>query len=312
MKKLPLKDTSYQILLQDFTDWLDVLGFSESIQRNTSSHVREFLHWLEKKEIINIQLITIEHINRYYNYLKRRKNQTKDGALGVASLNKHQHALRKFKEYLNKHGNKTFKVHLDVEKELDVNEIEILTKEEVKGLFHSVHQPEIPIHFIKRDLALLVMLYSCGLRRSEVVKLDRKDVLYLEKRITIRNTKTGRDRYVPINNYNLQILQEYILDFRYQFAETITTEAVFVNYRGNRLQGKSISNRLESMLKRTNNQELIAKGITPHKLRHSIATHLLQSGVEIEKIAQFLGHGSLESTQIYTHIVRKIERNGIS
>ena len=180
MKKLPLKDTSYQILLQGFTDWLDVLGFSESIQRNTSSHVREFLHRLETKEINSIQLITIEHINEYYEYLKKRKNQTKDGALGVASLNKHQHALRKFKEYLNRHGNKTFKVYLNVEKELKVNEIEILTQAEVKELFQSVNQPNIPMHFIKRDVALLVMLYSCGLRRSEVVKLDRKDVRYLE------------------------------------------------------------------------------------------------------------------------------------
>lgn len=312
MKKLPLKDISYQILLQDFTDWLDVLGFSESIQRNTSSHVKEFLHWMEKKEVTSIELITIEHINDYYKYLKRRKNQTKDGALGVASLNKHQHALRKFKDYLNKHGNKTFKVHLNVEKELEITEIEILTQAEVKELFQSVNQPVIPIHFIKRDLALLVMLYSCGLRRSEAVKLDRKDVLYLEKLIAVRNTKTGRDRYVPINNYNLQLLQEYILDYRHQFAEAIATEAVFVNYRGNRLQGRSISHRLQSMLERTNNQELIVKGITPHKLRHSIATHLLQSGVQIEKIAQFLGHSSLESTQIYTHIVKKIERNGIS
>ena len=66
------------------------------------------------------------------------------------------------------------------------------------------------------------------------------------------------------------------------------------------------------MLERTNNKELIAKGITPHKLRHSIATHLLMAGVKIEKIVQFLGHSSLESTQVYTHIIKKLERNGIS
>ena len=108
---------------------------------------------------------------------------------------------------------------------------------------------------------------------------------------------------MPINKYNLKIIEQYIYDYRPLFKNHKQTEYLLINYRGTQLMGESLCHRLKAIAINTNNCALITKGITPHILRHSIATHLLEKGANIETISQFLGHSSLESTQIYTHIL---------
>jgi integrase/recombinase XerD len=101
----------------------------------------------------------------------------------------------------------------------------------------------------------------------------------------------------------LEIINQYIYDFRPQFYHHKNTESLLINFRGEPLQGQSLCNRLTAIVKCTDNQQLTTKNLTPHILRHSIATHLLEKGANIETISQFLGHTSLESTQIYTHLL---------
>ena len=150
---------------------------------------------------------------------------------------------------------------------------------------------------------MLVCLYSCGLRRNEAVHLDLGDVLMGRNRILARWTKNGHQRHVPLNDHNMEILEEYIYDARPLFYRADRTEALFVNYRGQRMGGQSFKLRLRAIIRATGNPELMQRGITPHKMRHSIATHLLENGAAIETVSRFLGHGSLESTQVYTHLV---------
>lgn len=108
---------------------------------------------------------------------------------------------------------------------------------------------------------------------------------------------------MPINKHSSRILEEYIYDYRTEFKNHKETEALFLNYRGTRLQGMSFANRLRAIIKATDNKDLQQRNITLHSLRHSIATHLLEQGADIEHISKFLGHNSLESTQIYTHFL---------
>lgn len=141
------------------------------------------------------------------------------------------------------------------------------------------------------------------LTRTEAVSLLLKDILFDKERIHVRKGKNYKERYVPINEFNLRILEEYIYDYRPLFYNYKQTEYLLINYRGKQLQGQSLSNRLTAIVEATNNQQLTTKNLTPHILRHSIATHLLEKGANIETISQFLGHTSLESTQIYTHLL---------
>ena len=303
MKHLILKNPSYQEILNSYTKWLDILGYAESTVYTLPNHLREFLHYLEQKNIHKINHIQAQHVLDYYQYLKQRPNKRRGGYLSNSNLNKHQQALLKFREYLKKHNHKGIVIYLQKEKQDMRDSQQILTQNEVKQLFKATDYSNKKEAIRKRDKVILVLLYSCGLRRNEVVNLTIKDILFDKKMILVRKGKNYKERYVPINKYNLDIIEDYIYNYRTLFYNYKASESLLINKNGKPLLGISLCNRLREITQATNNQELITKHPTPHILRHSIATHLLEQGAEIEAISQFLGHSSLESTQIYTHIL---------
>lgn len=307
MKKLKLKSTTFTTLIDSYKDWLDVLGFASSTVYNLPNHLREFFHYLESKGHSNISLITTQIVKEYYQYLSQRGNQRRGGSLSKSFLNKHQQALKKFLTYLKEHNAQLkFGVHLKSEKVDYENNKLILTQKEAGELFEACAVSHMSEHFRMRDKAILVLLYSCGLRRNEAVHVDVSDILFEKKRIYVRKGKNYKERFVPINSYNLQILTDYIYEARLEFLKSYQTDALLLSNHGKRINSMSIANRLKSIIEATENEEIIQKNITLHTLRHSIATHLLQNKVPIQSISQFLGHTSLESTQIYTHIVKTI------
>ncbi len=307
MKKLKLENPSYSVLLSSFTEWLDILGYAETTVYNLPNHLREFFYWLECHGHSNINTITTQDVTNYYKVLKERSNQRIDGALSKSYLNKHQQALKKFREYLKNHNHKGINIHLKSETQPTEERINILSQSEIKELFAACNYSNKRQCIRIRDKALLTIFYSCGLRRNEAVHLDIKDVLFDKQRIYVRKGKNYKERFVPINKYNLSILEEYIYDGRPDFNIKNNTEALLLNQHGTRLQGMSFANRLQAIVAATENKIIIEKHITPHTLRHSIATHLLQKEVPLESIKHFLGHSSLESTQIYTHLLKTIK-----
>lgn len=306
MKQLELSSDGYRLLLTHFKQWLALLGYTKITIYKLPLLIREFLFYLESQSIYTIEEVTINTINTYYKYLQLRTNsKTKGGGLSSKTLNHHQWALNKFKEYLFKHDNITLPVHLKTEKVPD-EELEYLTIEEVKLLFlatESISQNEA---IKQRYKALLVLLYSCGLRRNEAHQLNVEDVLFDRRLIVVQHGKNGKQRYVPINAFNLSLLQDYMYDARIIFNKK-RSNALLLGYHGTRLSTGTIGKHIKELSIVTNDANLIAKKVTAHKLRHSIATHLLEQGMQIEDISLFLGHSSLESTQIYTHITEDDE-----
>lgn len=307
MKKLKLQNSSYKVVLQNFKDWLDVLGYSKSAYHNYPTYLQEFLYYLEQQQYTDLTIISISIIKKYYQYLQQRPNNMTSGALSNATLNQHQQALRKFNEYLKKHNGKPLPIHLKAEAKKEQGSQSILTHSEIKSLFEASEHSYVMQHVCLRDKAILVALYSCGLRVNEAVHLDRKDILFDKELIYVRQGKNYKERFVPINHYNLIILEDYLYDGRPIFYKASQTEAFFVGQQGKRLGVQSFGNRLKKIIKATGDSEIQEKHITPHKLRHSIATHLLEQGAPIENIQQFLGHSSLETTQIYTHLVERLD-----
>lgn len=307
MKK-PLKNKSYKALLQSFKDWLDILGYSKSACDNYPRCVHEFLCYLENNGIKNLGLVTIEKGKAYYSYLQERPKRVVAGALSKASLNQHQQALRKFNQYLKKHQTRPIPLHFKAELK-EQSKVVVLTTSEVKALFNCTYENYSEAHLRSRDRAMLVALYSLGLRVNEAVQLNIKDILFDKELVYVRKGKNYKERFVPINAYNARFLEEYLFDARPEFYKAKETEAFFVGSQGKRLGAMSMNNRLKLLIKYTHIETLKNKGITAHKLRHSIATHLLAQGAPIEGIQQFLGHSSLETTQLYTHILTSIESN---
>jgi len=303
MKNLSIKNHSYKVIIQDFKQWLDILGYAESTVYNLPIHLQEFFNYLESKNINQLNHIQTNHVTDYYNYLKERPNQTRKGALSKGHLNKHQQALYKFREYLKQHNHKGINIHLKREEQNSKDSLNVLTQIEIKQLFEATNYSNKDAKIRYRDKAILVCCYSCGLRRNELVHLDISDVIFDKQRLFVRQGKNYKERFVPINKHSSRILEEYIYDWRTEFYKYKETESLFINYRGNRLQGMSFANRLKGIIDATGNKNLQKRNITLHSLRHSIATHLLEQGADIEQISTFLGHASLESTQIYTHFL---------
>ncbi|MBP2834241.1 tyrosine-type recombinase/integrase [Aquimarina sp. U1-2] len=304
MKKLKLENPSYRALLSNFKEWLDILGYVEKTVYNFPILVQEFLYWMEQHNINRIDLIHTRHVKSYYEYLRTRPNQRRGGGLSKSHLNKHQVALRKFKEYLEKHKATQLTLGLRTEKIDQLDGVTVLTIEEVKELFEVTE-----LHFYNgvklRDQTILVLLYSCGLRRGEAAAVNKSDIYFDKKLLHVRKGKNFKERLIPLNHHSITILENYIYEARREYIKGEESEALLLNEHGKRLRGANIAIHLKKLAKATENKEIIAKNITPHILRHSIATHLLRQGMDIEDIQQFLGHSHLETTQIYTHLAER-------
>lgn len=306
MKKLALRNYIYKALLLSFKEWLGVLGYSMSAQENYPRYLKEFLYHMEQKGHARLNTITVATVKEYYRYLKERPNGMTHGALSGATLNQHQQALRKFNEYLKNHNAKPLPVHLKAEPKKEEGSQTVLDQQEIKQLFKASEHSYVMQHVCLRDKAMLVALYSCGLRANEAMQLDRKDILFDRELVYVRAGKNYKERYVPINTYNLRILEDYLYDARPVFYQANGTEAFFIGQQGIRLGVQSFANRLRKLVQVSGSESMQEKKITPHTLRHSIATHLLAQGAPIDSIRQFLGHSSLETTQLYTHLIEKV------
>ncbi|WP_452598618.1 tyrosine-type recombinase/integrase [Pontimicrobium sp. MEBiC01747] len=312
MKKLNLKDETFITLLASYKEWLEILGYAKTTVYNLPNHLKEFFYYLERNGHTGIEGITTQIVKDYYHQLSRRGNERRGGGLSKAFLNKHQQALKKFMDYLKEHKVQlTFGVHLKGERTNQQKDIDILTQQEIKQLFEACDYTHMNPHFQMRDKAILVLLYSCGLRRNEAVHIDVSDVLFEKGRIYVRRGKNYKERFVPINKYNLQILEDYIYEARPEFITRYQTDALLLSSRGKRASDLTIANRLATIIESTEDETIQAKHITMHSLRHSIATHLMQNKVPMKSISTFLGHASLESTQLYTHIVKRLEHENI-
>ena len=311
MKKLKLQNEVFRMFVTNFKEWLDILGYAESTVYYLPNHLQEFFYYLEQSNIKSINHIQTQTVKDYYNHLQQRVNERRNGGLSKSYLNKHQQALKKFKEYLQNHNHKGFNIHLKWETNPTEEKLNILTQSEIKELFRATNHSHNAERIRLRDKAMLVILYSCGLRRNEAVHLNTSDIYFDKERIFVRKGKNYKERFVPINRANAEILEDYIYEARPQFKDAHLNEALFVNQQGTRLLGMTFANRLKVIVKATNNATIVDKKITLHTLRHSIATHLLQQNVKLESIKTFLGHSSLESTQLYTHLLKTIENDGI-
>jgi integrase/recombinase XerD len=311
MKSLVLSNASFRYLEEGFKEWLDILGYAPTTVYYAPLHVRELLHSLEGKGIRSIKELDNKHIKAHYEKLKERANKKRGGSIGNSYLNKHIQAIKKFTDYLRQVGRLELAGVALKNEETDTERITVITEEEIQLLFKVTHTtyetnlrtPQNKIEAMQaRDRAMLSVFYGCGLRRNEGVNLNVSDVDFDKALLHVRKGKNYKERFVPISKSCLNHLQTYVYDHRTELLLSSRLEALFISQRGTRMQGQSLLRRLQYLQHQTENGELIEKEIGLHTLRHSIATHLLQAGMKLEDISRLLGHSSLESTQIYTHI----------
>jgi len=314
VKNLVLKNPSYEYLERAFKEWLDILGYNPQTVYNMPSNIREFLHFLEQNGIDQINQIQTQDYKNYFHHISTRPNQRRGGSLGNVYLNQQIQALEKFYEFLQHKGTVGIPPVTLKQLKLDRTNITVLNQSEIKELFEATNQ-ETEHSLLEalnaRDKVILVVFYACGLRRREGSSLAVDDLNFDRRILHVRKGKNYKERLVPFSKSSSKILQEYVYDHRPSLIKSQKEGRLFIGYRGKPLSGGSLYGRLQKLILAAGNPELIQKPIGLHTLRHSIATHLLQNGMDLQKIQRFLGHSSLESTQIYTHIVdRSSESEG--
>jgi integrase/recombinase XerD len=319
MKQLLVQSENFQYIQHSFKQWLDVLGYAAPTVYNLPIMLREFFHYLESKNINKVEHITTEYIKQYYQHIKQRANTRTDGALSNAAINNQRRTLHLFMDYLRQTGRYEMP-YIKIPSLKDRKEkLNTLTPEEIKQLFEATHiadhsswDNELAI----RDRALLSIFYGCGLRRNEARQLNLNDVNLDKATVHVKKGKGNKERLVPINKNNIKHLEDYVYNARpillagkgknpLSFGEGRGEDAYFVSMRNQRINDQTMNLRLRILVQKTKNPILIEKAPSLHTLRHSIATHLLQNGMKIEHIAKFLGHSSLESTQLYTHLMEQ-------
>jgi len=307
MKQLPLKNASFQYVEHSFKEWLSILGYAESTVYQLPNYVHEFFHHLEQNGIHNISDITPQHFKAHYQKLKQRSNSRRGGGLSNNYLNKHLQGLYKLADYLRQSGRLELgSLTINWEQE-DQSAIDYLSQEEIQRLFAATYTDERKNHLNIRDRALLCVFYSCGLRRNEGVHLDLSDINYDRRTLHVRKGKNYKERFVPFSKTTSKHLQSWIYDGRPLLCSDATGNAFFISQKNRRMDGQSMSIRMKQLQHKTEDLHLQSKNVRLHVLRHSIATHLLQNGMSLENIAKFLGHSSLESTQVYTHLMKEDE-----
>jgi site-specific recombinase XerD len=298
-----------------FTGWLQTLNYSQETIKTRKRGIKEFLLYLERCNITTIESITGYKARRFVRYLKRRENKLHGSGLMNASINVGISSVNKFFEYLRQAGNPTPENLQYIEQCFKPRNI--LTLQEINQLYETTYQQH---HFAsqetkakqeavsQRDRAMLSIYYGCGLRKSEGTSLDANDVFIQSKLIHVRKGKGSKERYVPITESNLNYITEYLQNGRKLLLTSSESEtgSFFISQYGTACSDQALSARLKRLVQNSANSIMLGKKPSLHTLRHSIATHLLGQGMEIELIQKFLGHGSLESTQIYTHVINEL------
>jgi integrase/recombinase XerD len=303
MKKLKVHKQVYLDYEEQFKRWLALMGMSPAAQYNMPLRVRELFHHCEQKGIVEVDQITPQVLRDYFTWLRVRKNDRRGGGLSKGTINKQLQAIKKFSEYLWQAHRIQLPVTLKRLVEDDRGKIDILTEKEIATLYdlaasHSSLGP--------RDLVILDMFYACGLRRNEGYRLDLEDIDLEGRRIHVRYGKNYTQRYVPFTKRVAGRLRHYTEQCRLELIKKADEKAFFISQHGRRMDGQSMLLRIKKLHKNCPLLSIHKKHIGLHTLRHSIATHLLHKGIPVAQIAIFLGHKSIESTQIYTHLIHEL------
>ncbi len=170
----------------------------------------------------------------------------------------------------------------------------------VDDVFRLLERPDRKKPLGLRDLAILEVLYSCGIRVSELEALDISGVDFEERLVTVIG-KGDRERIVPIGRIALKAVRNYLeatRNLRKGDGSDSQDGPLFINFRGGRLSGRSIAR----IIKRYAAESGLSPEISPHSMRHTFATHLLDGGADLRSVQELLGHASLSTTQRYTHV----------
>lgn len=255
-----------------------------------SEDIYKYLEYMESKNISSTLDISYNNLLDYLKYLDDNKYEVSSVARKIVSI-------KAFHKYLSENYNV-----VDISTKINTPRFyrklpNILTIEEVDNLLDI----KLDTPFDYRNKAMLELMYSSGLRVSELINLELSDI-DLNNNYVRCFGKGSKERIVPVGEYSSKYLSIYINEYRDSMKKGYYTEKIFLNNHGKEMTRQGFF----KIIKKIAKDKDINKNITPHMLRHSFATHLLNNGADLRTIQEMLGHSSISTTQIYTNVTNDI------
>lgn len=228
-------------------------------------------------------------------FIEEEKNNKSDKSVAHTLT-----VLRNFYNYLEKENiikdNPTTKIDLPKLRKTLPN---VLTNEEINKIL------DIKLKTKKdyRDKAMLELMYAAGIRISELINIKVNEIDLVNDTVLI-NGKGSKERLIPIDDISIKYVKEYLDIYRNQLLKNKNTDYLFLNNRGEKITRQS----LFKTIKKIALEKGIKKELSPHTLRHSFATNMLENGADLRSIQELLGHSNISTTQIYTHVSNKIKQ----
>ena len=285
----------------------EFLEYCEVTKNQSQKTIENYKHYLKRfedflAEDINPKDLNLKKIQNYRIYLNRFEDKRKR-KLSVTTQNYHIIAVRAFLKYLIKNDIKTLapeKIELG---KIPKRTVEVLSREEIDRIFQSIDKSKLAG---ARDNAILKTLYSTGLRVSELASLDRDKVDLKRREFSVRG-KGQKPRIVFLSKKAAESIKNYIK------AREDNFKPLFINSGKGQKHEDVLDDEkrrlstvsIENIVRKYALKAGIIKKVTPHTLRHSYATQLLMNGADIRSVQEMLGHSSITTTQIYTHITDK-------
>lgn len=277
------------IYIENFITYLKYnKGYSIYTLENYKMDLLLFLEYMKTVHIEDIKKITYNILRGYLEYLYDKKYSS-------ASINRHISSLKSFFHYLMREG---------IIKENPAVLISSVKKEKKLPKYIGYNAietilllPDIKSPLGKRDSAILEVLYSCGVRVSELVSIKLKDIEFFENRIKVLG-KGNKERYVLFGKIAKEKLQLYIEEGRDSILNGKNTSYLFINNNGQKLTTSGVRYIINQTLKKAGEK----MHVTPHMLRHTFATHMLNEGADLKSVQELLGHENMSTTQIYTYV----------
>lgn len=296
-RKIVIESRRVMTISSSITDFLEYMeiekGRSVSSVKNYDRYLRDFAHFAKQKEITEIEKIDQNLIRAFRLDLNRRS--------GIKSKNTQNYyliALRSYLKFLNKRGVKSLDANQIELAKTDERQITFLEGEELDSLLAG---PDKSIQGL-RDKAILELLFCTGLRVSEAANLKKEDINLEKNEFSVKG-KGGKVRVVFLDQSAKDATKKYLA------ARLDKSEFLFVSY-GHAKNAADIIDieqgmtprSIQRMVKKYTTMAGITKDVTPHTMRHSFATDLLQNGADLRAVQSLLGHSSITTTQIYTHV----------
>lgn len=278
------------ILADQFINYLRIeLGLADNTVQAYSRDLTRFFDFLEKQELTPLE-VSKDQITEYTSIIGRR--------LSSRSVARNISAVRSFFRFLVSDGRiKSNPTRLVETPRVSMRLPGVLSQADVE---HLLSQPDVSRPIGQRDMAMLEILYATGLRVSELVNLKTQD-LNLEAGYVRTLGKGSKERVIPMGEKAVAAVKEYLSGARIRLTKGTNSPYLFLTFRGRPMTRQGFW----KIIKKYGRQALIKKKLTPHSIRHSFASHLLDAGADLRSVQVMLGHADISTTQIYTHVTRE-------